>query len=132
MQSNALISTVSLVFKVTSSYIVKREKSLLTRMSVNPISCREATRVRMKPYREFSHQTAFAASVTSSTCLSTTCVWQRNFGKMTVTGVTSVVMRSLSSASVIALNTGDSETGHTVLSMMSEYSTASMLNFAGT
>lgn len=58
----------------------------------------------MKLSSDFRPQTTFAASVISFTCLSTACVWQGNFVKLTV-GVTSVVMRSLSAASVIALIT---------------------------
>lgn len=86
---------------------------------------------RMNPYRDFCPQSAFAASVTCFTCLSTACVWQGNFGKMTV-GVTSVVMRYLSSEYVIAMMTGGFEIGQTVQSIMSKYSTASKLSFAGT
>src|SRR6218665_597289 len=48
----------------------------------------------MKPSREFCPQTAVAASVTSLMCLSTACVWQGSFGKMTV-GVTSVPLTSV-------------------------------------
>src|SRR6266568_455920 len=114
MQSNALIITVSLDIKVTYSCKVKSEKSRFDSNVV--ISCREATHARMKPSRDFCPQTAFAASVTSFTCLPTACVWQRNFLKLTV-GVTSVVMSSLNSAPVIALITGGSERGQTALSI---------------
>ena len=108
MQSNAFIITVSPDFKVTHSYKVKLEKS---RFDSNVgMSCRKEMRARMKPSRDFCPQTSFAASVTSFTCLSTACVWQGNFGKMTA-GVTFVVMRSPSSAFVIALITGGSEIG---------------------
>ena len=95
------------------------------------ISCRETTRARMKPSRDFCPQTAFADSVASFTCLSTACMWQGNFGKMTA-GVTSVVMRSLSSVSVIVLITGGSEIGQTAQSIMLKYSTALKFSFAGT
>ena len=94
------------------------------------ISCRETTHARTKPSRDFCPQTAFVDSVASFTCLSTACVWQGNFGKMTA-GVTSVVMRSLSSASVIALITGGSEIGPTAQSIMLKYSTASKFGIAG-
>src|SRR6218665_3324715 len=85
MKSNALIVIESLVFKVTGSYM-SEVREVTFDLNVG-ISCREATRVRLKPSREFCPQTAVAASVTRLTCLSTTCAWQGNFGKMTV-GVT--------------------------------------------
>src|SRR6218665_743026 len=53
-------------------------------------------------------------------------------GKMTTVGVTFVVMRSLSSAPVITLSMEGSEIGQTAQSIMSKYSTASKLSFAGT
>jgi len=115
MQSNALIITVSLDFEVPNSYKLKSEKS---RFDSNVgISCREATSARMKPSRDLCPQTVLDASVTSFTCLSTACVWQGNFGKLTV-GVTSDVMSSLHSASVIASITGGSEIGQTAQSIM--------------
>ena len=54
------------------------------------ISCREETRARIKPSRDFRPKTTFVTSVTSLTCHCTACVWQGNSGKMTA-GVTSWV-----------------------------------------
>lgn len=83
-------------------YKAKCEKSRF--VSKLFISCRDPKRERMKPSSDFCPQATFAASVTSFACLSTACVWQGNFVKLTV-GVTSVVKRSLNAASVIALIT---------------------------
>ena len=95
---------VSLDFIVTNSYRVKSHFD-----SNIGISCQESVRAQIKPYRDFCPPTAFVASVTSFTFLSTVCVWQGNFGKMTV-GVTSIVVRSPSSVSIIALITGAPQT----------------------
>ena len=85
----------------------------------------------MKPSRDFCPQTVLAASVTSFTHLSTACVWQGNFGRLTF-GVTSIVMSYLNSASVIALVTGGSEIWQTAQLIMSKYYTVAKFSFSGT
>ena len=75
-------------FERHNGHKVKWEKSHFD--SNVGISCREETRARIKPSRDFCSQTTFATSVTSFTCHSTACVWQGNSGMMTA-GVSSWV-----------------------------------------